>query len=98
MTTGSSGMTTGVIATFSYAAAWDITQSAAGPACTVAIINAEGTADASSFMSTYGPRLYAIGTSGNVATRLDLKLAGGTGAALPTTTTFSLKVMCDLSR
>lgn len=97
VTTGS-GTSTGVIATFSYAAAWDITQDVNGPACSVSIIDAEGTADASSFMTTYGPRLYAIGTSGNVATRLDVKLAGGTGSALPATTTFKLKVTCDLSK
>jgi len=98
VTTGSTVSTTGVIATFSYAASWDITQSVNGPACTVSITNAEGTADASSFMTTYGPRLYAIGTSGNVATRLDVKLAGGTGAVLPTGTTFNLLVRCSLTR
>lgn len=97
VTTGS-GTSTGVIATFSYATAWDVTQDVNGPACSVSIINAEGTADASTFMTTYGPRLYAIGTSGNVATRLDVKLAGGTGSALPATTTFKLKVTCDLSK
>ena len=45
--------TTGVIVTFSWASAWDITQDINGPACTVSIINAEGTADASSFMTSY---------------------------------------------
>ena len=98
VTTGATVSTTGVIVTFSWASAWDITQDINGPACTVSIINAEGTADASSFMTTYGPRLYAIGTSGNTATRLDVKLAGGTGAVLPTGTTFKLLVRCSLSR
>lgn len=100
LTTGSAPISAGgVIATFTWSASWNVALNANGPACTAHIVNAEGVFDPAGYMSTYGPKLYAIPTSGSVATSLDFKLATGASAvALPVATTVKMLIRCDMAR
>lgn len=99
VTTGSSPSAGGLIARLDWANAWTSATTANGPACRVSITNAEGVADPAGFMSTYGPKLYAIPVSGSENTSVDLKLAAGaSGVALPAVTSFQVLVTCNLVR
>lgn len=100
LTTGSAPISAGgVIATFTWSSSWNVALNANGPACTAHIANAEGVADPAGYMSTYGPKLYAIPTSGSVATSLQFKIATGASAvALPVVTTVKMLIRCDMAR
>lgn len=99
VTTGSTPSAGGLIARLDWATAWTSGTTANGPACRVSITNPEGVADPAGFMSTYGPKLYAIPVSGSANDSLDLKLAAGaSGVALPAVTSFQVLVTCNLVR
>ena len=100
LTTGSAPISAGgIIATFTWSSSWNVALNPNGPACTAHIVNAEGVADPAGYMTTYGPKLYAIPTSGSVATSLDFKLATGASAvALPVATTVKMLIRCDMAR
>lgn len=99
ITTGSSPSAGGLIARLTWATAWVTTTATNGPACRVSITNPEGVADPASLMSIYGPKLYAIPTSGSPLTSVDLKLAtGASGVAFPASTSFEVLVTCNMVR
>lgn len=99
VTTGSTPSAGGLIARLDWANAWTSATTANGPACRVTITNPEGVADPAGFMSTYGPKLYAIPVSGSANTSVDLKIATGASAvALPAVTSFQVLVTCNLVR
>lgn len=97
ITTGSAPSAGGLIARLDWATAWTTVTAVNGPACRVTITNPEGLSDPADFMSTYGPKIYAIPTSGSVLTSVDLKIATGASAvALPAVTSFEVLVTCNL--